>query len=329
MIRLVHHAILGLAIRKGFRKTVYSRNAFTLIELLVVIAIISILAAILFPVLASAREKARQTACLSNEKQLGLAMLQYLNDYDDVFPLGVIIPSGSFGQGWACQFYPYVKSKAVYSCPDDPTQVNPTAIPYGDVIISYGMNEDLVRPGLAYGSKGSLPRMTSPAQTVALFEIMGDSANVTDGLEGADPLSFSQTTDATGNGAELHAGYGSSANLPINPAPSNGTIYTTGVIGGFPSLALCAPFDTRTGSSRVNPNGGDLSYLGRHTGGANYLMADGHAKFFQATQVSPGYPAAHQTDVPLPYFGGSCAAAGTQGLSSSGGLAPAATFSPV
>src|SRR5436853_3313206 len=67
--------------------TMSRRNAFTLIELLVVIAIIAILAAILFPVFAQARESARQTSCLSNTKQLGLGILQYVQDYDEKFPL--------------------------------------------------------------------------------------------------------------------------------------------------------------------------------------------------------------------------------------------------
>ena len=64
-----------------------SKQAFTLIELLVVIAIIAILAAILFPVFAQAREKARQATCLSNLKQLGLGLLQYVQDSDETFPL--------------------------------------------------------------------------------------------------------------------------------------------------------------------------------------------------------------------------------------------------
>src|ERR1700749_3137570 len=87
---------------------------FTLIELLVVIAIIAILAAILFPVFAKVREKARQTSCLSNQKQLGLGIMQYVQDYDEAFPCGNL-PSqfgGLYGggAGWANQVYSYIKS---------------------------------------------------------------------------------------------------------------------------------------------------------------------------------------------------------------------------
>jgi prepilin-type N-terminal cleavage/methylation domain-containing protein len=97
-----------------------SKNSgFTLIELLVVIAIIAILAAILFPVFAKVREKARQTSCLSNEKQLGLAIVQYVEDYDEQFPNGFSNQTNSPGVGWATQVYPYVKSVGVYKCPDD------------------------------------------------------------------------------------------------------------------------------------------------------------------------------------------------------------------
>jgi prepilin-type N-terminal cleavage/methylation domain-containing protein/prepilin-type processing-associated H-X9-DG protein len=120
------------------------RTAFTLIELLVVIAIIAILAAILFPVFAAAREKARQTQCVNNLKQIGLGILQYAQDYDEFFPMadvrqcygsagqnavGSAMP-GSYCEGqcnnintmWMDAIYPYTKSTAIYYCPDGPTQ---------------------------------------------------------------------------------------------------------------------------------------------------------------------------------------------------------------
>jgi prepilin-type N-terminal cleavage/methylation domain-containing protein/prepilin-type processing-associated H-X9-DG protein len=93
------------------------KKGFTLIELLVVIAIIAILAAILFPVFAQAREKARQTSCLSNLKQIGLAELQYVQDYDERF-------SGSYQNGpngrvyYPELVYPYTKNAQIFFCPD-------------------------------------------------------------------------------------------------------------------------------------------------------------------------------------------------------------------
>src|SRR5689334_14563129 len=98
------------------------RNAFTLIELLVVIAIIAILAAILFPVFAQAREKARAISCLSNTKQLGLAVMMYVQDYDETYPWAYFWPKDSAGnaQDWKATSYlwssqrciqPYIKNK--------------------------------------------------------------------------------------------------------------------------------------------------------------------------------------------------------------------------
>jgi prepilin-type N-terminal cleavage/methylation domain-containing protein/prepilin-type processing-associated H-X9-DG protein len=94
------------------------QRGFTLIELLVVIAIIAILAAILFPVFARAREKARQTSCLSNVKQMALGALMYVQDYDERFPNYAM---GSYTVSpwvfWPHQFQPYIKNWQIYRCP--------------------------------------------------------------------------------------------------------------------------------------------------------------------------------------------------------------------
>ncbi len=89
------------------------RRGFTLIELLVVIAIIAILAAILFPVFAKAREKARQTSCLNNLKQMGLAVMGYVQDYDECTP-------SAHNHVDLVLIQPYIKNKQVYMCPTSP-----------------------------------------------------------------------------------------------------------------------------------------------------------------------------------------------------------------
>ena len=91
----------------------HSKSAFTLIELLVVIAIIAILAAILFPVFARARENARKSSCMSNEKQIGIGIMQYLQDYDEKYP----VQDEKVGYLWFNPVQPYIKSKQVFRCP--------------------------------------------------------------------------------------------------------------------------------------------------------------------------------------------------------------------
>lgn len=123
------------------------RFAFTLIELLVVIAIIAILASILFPVFARARENARRASCMSNMKQLGLSMMMYKQDYDGRFPSAGWVdnlpcPDGSgnmCGASWEVKIYPYVKSLQVYVCPSDSDRVW-LGNNQGTGQISYGYN---------------------------------------------------------------------------------------------------------------------------------------------------------------------------------------------
>ena len=138
-----------------------NRRGFTLIELLVVIAIIAILAAILFPVFARARENARRASCSSNLKQIGLGVIQYVQDYDEQYPPsgGAVVtdpanpPSsdggGSFGN-WAQRIQPYVKSTQLFACPSNPsnkqfmagtgTAAAPAVPNYPAIPISYACN---------------------------------------------------------------------------------------------------------------------------------------------------------------------------------------------
>lgn len=137
------------------------RKAFTLIELLVVIAIIAILAAILFPVFARARENARRASCMSNLKQIALGMMQYTQDYDEQFPR-----YNSNVLGWSSVLQPYLKSTQIFVCPSDSTTISPPS-PY----FTQDYNYNLLL-GWGYNNNGvtSLAGVTQSALTVAFFD---------------------------------------------------------------------------------------------------------------------------------------------------------------
>jgi prepilin-type N-terminal cleavage/methylation domain-containing protein/prepilin-type processing-associated H-X9-DG protein len=150
-----------------------SRHGFTLIELLVVIAIIAILAAILFPVFAKAREKARQTSCLSNVKQMGLAAKMYVQDYDEMYPFAANLESGfADADKWygTVKLQPYIKNQGILLCPSMPrfTQYN--------TLCTYSWNIHLgyfwYPPGGNYSFyKGAADaEVVYPAQTVTISD---------------------------------------------------------------------------------------------------------------------------------------------------------------
>jgi prepilin-type N-terminal cleavage/methylation domain-containing protein/prepilin-type processing-associated H-X9-DG protein len=129
------------------------RRGFTLIELLVVIAIIAILAAILFPVFAEAREKARQISCLSNQKQLGTAMSMYMQDYDERFPnWRTVVPKSADDPNakitWVENMQPYCKNKRIWICPSDNINAEAKVLGLGGgtvAVNSYWLNAYIFR----------------------------------------------------------------------------------------------------------------------------------------------------------------------------------------
>lgn len=251
-------------------------SGFTLIELLVVIAIIAILAAILFPVFAQAREKARQSSCISNSKQLNMALLMYVQDYDEQFPSGRYNPAypnaADFGKGWAGQIYSYTKNVGILKCPDDSTgEIKGTGITLSPVSYLYNYN---------IATHAGLASLNAPSSTVLLAESIGDQVNAAAGDE--LPSSSIPVYSAAGNGLSvLTAIDGTSM-----PAVAGPVQYATGAMGGYHlTTAPLAPYPALFNKE-----------LGRHTDGAIFSMGDGHTKYFKPQSVSPGANASDSSE---------------------------------
>lgn len=272
-----------------------NRRGFTLIELLVVIAIIAILAAILFPVFAQARAKARQTSCLSNMKQIGLAAMQYIQDYDETFPRSVFYadPTDPYAAvnfsgsaTWDNVVNPYIKNGQagtqtgqgfgivgkggqIFECPSD-----------GKARVSYMQNIGKRSYALAGSwrngeeghpvpSQGVIPREDKRAQAGSgLFDATRALADVPAPANSLLIVEFHTAKSAT--------------NWPTNTialAPMQQQEYN------FSSEEYSAPYYWMADANAVT----DLKKPANapvHNGGWNYVFADGHAKWYKPEQTN-------------------------------------------
>ena len=292
------------------------RQAFTLIELLVVIAIIAILAAILFPVFAQAREKARQTSCLSNTKQMGLGVMMYTQDYDETMPpahyyndptqTSALDATGI--HQWTGMTQPYVKNKGIYICPSDkirglpPTNFIPATnndgagIPGGAVPTNPNYQDDQA-PRLSYtANEAVMPRprggvggvMIGQPQTVVAIAAIDAPAQVIAATEFTDYLNA-----VSGNGP---GGVAYKSHRPSDAWARDvaGTVAydTSKDLGGAPIYALSgAAAKLIFAAQPAAPfGGGSLPHLvyvnsGRHAGGDTFIFCDGHAKWQRIEQT--------------------------------------------
>jgi prepilin-type N-terminal cleavage/methylation domain-containing protein/prepilin-type processing-associated H-X9-DG protein len=229
-------------------------NAFTLIELLVVIAIIAILAAILFPVFAQAREKARQTSCLSNTKQLGTALMMYLQDYDETFYPHVTERTAPAGTpdtavarapfSYRTKLEPYIKNTQVFKCPSAPAWPTPMAGAW--FTTDYGNNHN----------EANLPNARNQAWYVANPD-----------------FGFNETTT-----------------LAALDRPANFiAIAEAARASGIASRGGLYPQPWAFDDSALTDNQQQARFRARHNGGGNIAYADGHAKWTRPEKTWRSY----------------------------------------
>jgi len=248
------------------------KRGFTLIELLVVIAIIAILAAILFPVFAQAREQARTTSCLSNNKQLGTGMMMYLQDYDENFPSwnwnffcgggnnGAPRDSGAF---WTMAIYPYVKNAALYKCPDDTLVQYDSWAGCSDDAGSHDMftkNSNYVSYGFGeiYGNQPKYAGYSAPSHCL----MFADSATQ---LVSIAPVGW---WNSNINSIVARAAFGNDTSW---------NIFTEG--GTWSESWTATDFRSHFSDAALNN-------ATRHHGGSNITFADGHAKYSTWSQLT-------------------------------------------
>jgi len=231
----------------------HHRIGFTLIELLVVIAIIAVLAALLFPVFSSARRKGWQTACVSNERQIGAALTLYLQDFDETYPNYRFEPFGNQIAGdleknsWRSAISPYLRNAQVTVCPANPDNRTPSQDP--KYPISYAANHAL--------SPRDYPL---PLTAPAAFSILGSGVFGRERSPGVKAASIVRSAECIAVVEMSHYPYNDFVvDLPDDGAPFGDN---------------WRPF-------------ADCLYLG-HFGRTNYLFTDGHVKTLKPTATYQG-----------------------------------------
>ena len=260
-----------------------AKKGFTLIELLVVIAIIAILAAILFPVFARARENARKSSCQNNLKQLALGFKQYINDFDERYPLVAVTAGSATGTppyGWADGLQPYIRNTQVFQCPSDTAEGadDPRVEGYSD----YWYNRNFVR---------WVPRSGTFLATGANESMLGSSAQTLISGDGG-------TTSGTATGSARYAICGTGGTELQNPTTGQPATIAltsdngTGTTGGSDA---CGTQPTGTTQTTV------ASYPSAqiHLEGANFAYADGHVKWLRGNNGSQSAAVLDRTQTQL------------------------------
>lgn len=286
------------------------RSGFTLIELLVVIAIIAILAAILFPVFGRARENARRSSCQSNLKQIGLGIMQYVQDYDDKYPMAYFYKNNDNSSGgyvhWTALVHPYVKSEQLYVCPSDRNGGIAPTFAYGGMTVSSppadgapndggivnqaGTVTDNQAARLSYVVNSALmPRKrktTDPANIVSLSAVEDSASTILGGDLTDYPNCVQGSSVASGAAVKSHR----SANAFMKNA--GGGAWAGEVAGDYGSpvyAATAAIAEQQIDSCNATPSDSNLHivYVGGkdHFDGANYIFADGHVKYQKLAQT--------------------------------------------